>query len=147
MSSSNSLSFLLNVVLPYFFLPLLYLPGPLLLFTSYQKKEVQSHSSTVAKERKDRIALASTSSDPYLLCTHLYSKDSNSSVEKDNKNKLRGQLKGMNYVKTIKSGIHANVYIIYQAPVFVSFSQVLFCQRSPTYTGMTLQDSPLPRRL
>ena len=66
-------------------------------------EEVHSHHSTAAKERKhDRIALASTSSD--LLCTHICSsggKDSDSSVEKDNKNKLRGQLKGKNCVKTI----------------------------------------------
>ena len=108
----SSLSFLLNVVLPYFFLPLL-LPSLPPSFCSLlaKKKEVHSCSSTVAKERKDRIALASTSSDPHLLCTQIYSKDSDSSVEKDNKNKLKSQLKGTNCVKMIKSGIHGNVYI------------------------------------
>ena len=96
--SSDAILFLLTVALPYSF------PSPPLLFASCLKiTEVHSHRSTVAKERKDdRIALAYTSSG--LLCTHVCSsggKDSDSSVEKDNKKKLISQLKGKKCVKTI----------------------------------------------
>lgn len=65
-------------------------------------KEVHYHHSAVAKEKKDRIALAMTSSDPYLLCTHISSsggEDSDSMVEKDN---LKGQLKCMNCVQNFR---------------------------------------------
>ena len=73
---------------------------------------MHSPSSTVAKERKDRIALAYTSSRLYLLCAHIYSSDGKDVDSRVNKNKLRDQLKGTNCVKMIKSGVHANVYIL-----------------------------------
>ena len=114
--------------------------------------EVHPHHSTVAKERKDdRIALAYTSSG--LLRTQICSsggKDSDSSVEKHNKKKLRGQLKGKKCVKTITCRPTWKMSMWYSSSTsscFCILPQVLFCQRSPTYIGMTLQDSPLPRRL
>ena len=85
-------------------------PGPPSVLA--KEEEVHSPNSTVAKERKDRIALAYTSSHPYLLCAHIYSSDGKDVESRVNKNKLRDQLKGTNCVKTIKSGVHANVYIL-----------------------------------